>query len=225
MEGLIHQESLVTREQIIPEVKQEKKSIKPSLISFSESYDSFCVGIVDIVNSTQITARLTKDKACKYYEIFLNSMADIAFRHGATIVKNIGDSLLFYFPVKGKELSKFISQIVLKCGMDMLESRNDVNILMQSKDLPRVNYRVSFDYGEIMIACELSTQRIDIFGTPVNMCSKINHFAKPNEMVIGGDLYEITKSAEYTYKEVKACSAGFKFPYPIYVVHGVTKPL
>lgn len=37
----------------------------------------FCVGIVDIVNSTKTVAKIKPDKIPKYYEIFLNNMAKI----------------------------------------------------------------------------------------------------------------------------------------------------
>src|SRR6267378_2828857 len=67
-------------------------------ITFVEGYTSCCVGIVDIVNSTRITSKLVNDKLCKYYSIFLNTMADITRDFGAKVVKNIGDSLLYYFP-------------------------------------------------------------------------------------------------------------------------------
>jgi hypothetical protein len=34
----------------------------------------------------------------------------------------------------------------------------------------------------------------DLFGSTVNLCSKINAKAEPNGMVIGNNLYQITKS-------------------------------
>ena len=47
------------------------------VVDFLETSQSYCVGIVDIVNSTKIAATLNKKKLSKYYEIFLNSMAKI----------------------------------------------------------------------------------------------------------------------------------------------------
>ena len=37
----------------------------------------FCVGIIDIVNSTKTVAKLSQNKASRYYEIFLNTMAKL----------------------------------------------------------------------------------------------------------------------------------------------------
>ena len=59
----------------------------------------------------------------------------------------------------------------------------------------------------------------DMLGPPVNMCTKINHAAKTNGAVIGGDLYTMVKSFnDYKFKKVEEFSLGFKHSYPIYSV-------
>ncbi|MGC2482946.1 MAG: hypothetical protein WA398_04230, partial [Nitrososphaeraceae archaeon] len=58
-----------------------------------------CVGIVDIVNSTKITANIgNSEDVAMYYSIFINTMASIARNFGAEVVKNVGDSVIFFFP-------------------------------------------------------------------------------------------------------------------------------
>src|ERR671918_1990407 len=58
-----------------------------------------CVGIVDIVNSTKITADIDdSENVAKYYSIFINTMAVIARSFGGEVIKNIGDSVVFFFP-------------------------------------------------------------------------------------------------------------------------------
>ena len=68
------------------------------LVSFSTQSQSCCVGYVDIVNSTKISASLPADKLPVYYGIFLNSMSKIIGKLGDKVIKNIGDCLLDYFP-------------------------------------------------------------------------------------------------------------------------------
>jgi class 3 adenylate cyclase len=59
----------------------------------------------------------------------------------------------------------------------------------------------------------------DLIGPPVNMCSKINHLAPNNGVVIGGDLYQSIKEIkDYTYSQKKGVSIGFKYSYPVYEV-------
>jgi two-component system response regulator ChvI len=68
-------------------------------ISFSTQSQNFCVCFVDMVDSTKITAEATnKEKVRKYYSIFINTMAALARDFDATVIKNTGDSLIYYFP-------------------------------------------------------------------------------------------------------------------------------
>jgi class 3 adenylate cyclase len=58
----------------------------------------FCVGIIDIVNSTKTVSKLSQRKSSRYYELFLNTMAKSLNHFNTKILKTMGDSLLFYFP-------------------------------------------------------------------------------------------------------------------------------
>jgi adenylate cyclase len=188
-------------------------------ISFSEKTFSYCVGFVDIVNSTAITAKLTNAKMCEYYSIFLNAMSKIAKVHDAIIIKNLGDSLLYYFPrtEDAIETDSFVD--VLECGLDMIEYRDMVNIVMAEHSLPSLDFRVSVDYGPVSIATTPISQTLDIFGPTVNLCSKINGSASPNSMVIGGDMHQIVRSfKQYHFGVVGQCVMGLKLKYPTYVV-------
>ena len=155
-------------------------------ISFTGVSKSCCVGVVDIVNSTAITAKLSNANMCEYYSIFLNAMSKIVKSYGATIVKNIGDSLLYYFPntIDGEDKSALVE--VLECGLRIMDSHKVMNLILAESGLPPLDYRISADYGMVSIAS--LTSKIDdedMFGPTVNLCSKLNSAANPNSMVIG----------------------------------------
>ncbi|HSD04551.1 MAG TPA: adenylate/guanylate cyclase domain-containing protein [Nitrosopumilaceae archaeon] len=192
------------------------------VISFSGIYKNYCVCIVDAVDSTKITASLPKIKTCKYYGIFLNSMAMIAKEFGASIVKNIGDSLLYYFPHTFDVSRTDPFGDVLECGMEMIKLRSVINEKMFDAGLPPISYRISADYGSIMTAKSENSSINDIFGSPVNICAKINSLAKPNGMVIGSDLYQIVKSFPgYHFQSITSYSAGLKLQYPVYCITSI----
>lgn len=187
------------------------------MVAFSGRTQNYCVGLVDIVNSTKITAGLGINSA-KYYEIFLNSMAKILSRFGGFVVKNIGDSLLFYFPESSKPNKKFSFMCCLECCLGMVESHEKICNRMREEHLPCVDYRISADYGSVMLM-NINFNNIDMIGSPVNLCSKMNHSAPINDMIIGGDLYEMVKSFnDYHFKNHKSLSLGFKLSYPLYGV-------
>ena len=195
------------------------KNALDSEISFNGGYKNYCVCIVDIVNSSKITAPLPKEKVCKYYSIFLNSMAMITKEFGGKVVKNVGDSLLYYFPQTSDDSNKHNFIDPLECSMAMIEAHGVINQKMREEGLPSVNYRISADYGSVVTAKTVTSANEDVFGATVNMCAKINRSAIPNSMVIGGDLFEIVKSFDgYQFEPVAVYSSGFKFEYTVYSV-------
>ena len=65
-------------------------------INYTQQY---CIGIIDIVNSTNETSKISSpNKLRKYYSLFLNTMSSVINNCNGKAIKNIGDSLFFYFP-------------------------------------------------------------------------------------------------------------------------------
>lgn len=202
--------------------KDSNPNMTPSdyLVAFSGNTENYCVGLVDMVNSTKIAATLANGKISEYYEVFLNSMAKILSRFGGFVIKNVGDCLVYYFPESSKATRKFGFMSCLECSLAMTEYHDSICKKMNQKGLPCVDYRVSADYGSVVLMTSNNSESMDMIGPPVNMCSKINHLATPNSTVIGGDLYSMVhKFDDYKFKEVKGFSLGFKHSYPVYELH------
>jgi len=193
-------------------------------ISFSSKSEKYCVSFVDIVNSTNITAQISHtEKIGKYYSIFINTMATLARNYGAKITKNAGDSIIYYFPKTADSTNKAAFMDVIECGLTMISAGTVLNTKMYEEGLPSIDYRISADYGRVGIVSSAISQNDDLFGPTMNICSKINSKALPNQMVIGGDLYQIIKSSshhrhDYRFKSVGEYSVGFKQMYPVYSV-------
>lgn len=201
-------------------------------ISFHSRSENYCVSIVDMVDSTRITARLSDSKKIlRYYSIFLNTMAAIVRGHRAKIIKNVGDSLVYYFPGTSNVGAWSGFKNVFECARTMIGAYKVINAKLEEAKLPPVDYRISADYGRVEIATSASSMAEDIFGPTVSMCSKINLKACKNGMAIGGDLYRVlTKSfpsilREHCFKETEGYSSGLKQSYPVYQVISKLQPL
>lgn len=195
-----------------------KISSSDYLVAFSSQSHSYCVGCVDMVDSTRISASIPPYKLPLYYELFLNSMAKIIGKFGGRVIKNIGDCLLYYFPNSmDSKISGFIE--CLDCGIAMCQVQSVLCNQLTTQKLPYLNYRISADYGEVLLMSTTDSSSLDMIGPPVNMCSKINRYAGTNEFVIGGDLYELVKKLSgYRFQSKQSCNVGFKFSYPVYSV-------
>jgi len=68
-----------------------------------------------------------------------------------------------------------------------------------------------------MSIMKFNSSSVDLIGTPINICSKINPQAPVNGIIIGGDLHEIVKDFDgYYFKKAEPFSVGLKNSYPIY---------
>lgn len=193
------------------------------IVSFSGIPQFFAVGFVDIVNSTNITANLSFVKASLYYSIFLNSMSVIVKASGGSVVKNIGDGLMFYFQENGNSSGNKVFTNLIECGMNMIDVRDLINERMLEFDLPELNFRVSADYGCILVADSKTSFNKDLFGSPVNTCYKINSLAYPNTMVVGQTFYQHAHSIHgYDLKKISTCILLARNRYEVYEVKCLT---
>jgi class 3 adenylate cyclase len=196
-----------------------KKTSSDYLVSFSGQSESYCVGMVDIVNSTKITHQMSHDKIAQYYQIFLNSMGSILGRFGGIVIKNIGDSLLYYFPESSKHKRKYGFMSCLEANLAIIEEYQAISNQLLEHTLPSLDYRVSADYGPCMIMQSSNSSVTDMVGPAMNMCSKINRSAAVNGIIIGSDFYEVVKDFDdYEFKRAGEHSIGLKHSYPLYSV-------
>lgn len=194
-------------------------SVADYLVAFSGNTERYCVGLVDMVGSTRTAATIGNKKISAYYQIFLNSMSRILSRFGGFVIKNVGDCLLYYFPESSKSDRKYGFMSCLECSLSMIEYHDAICKKLNREGLPTVDYRISADYGSVVLMRSNSSASIDMIGPSVNMCSKINHAAPANGAVIGGDLYSMVRGfSDYKFKELGNFSLGFKHSYPVYEV-------
>ncbi|MEJ2260370.1 MAG: HAMP domain-containing protein [Nitrosopumilaceae archaeon] len=208
------QESLI-------EIKEKEDVIKQQediLLQFSDYSEKYCVCMVDIMNSTKITSQLSDSQTSEFYRIFLNSVALTVRNFGGIVVKNIGDALLFYFPVLHSE-NELTMKKCLNCCLTLGESHKDIVKKLNEEGLPSINFRTSATFGQVRIARTSTSSVNDIFGTTVNRCAKINRTAPANGLIIGEEFYENAKNLEnYNFKKIESDIVSPEHDYIGYLV-------
>lgn len=201
------------------EIKEKEEVIKQQediLLNFSDHSENDCVCLIDIKDSTKVTSRLSDSQSSKLYSTFLNSMASIVRTYRGTVVKNIGDALLFYFNNPDLTDEKEFKNII-ECCLAMSEAHSEINKKLNKEGLPSVDYKISATYGSVRVAKIVNSDINDIFGTTVNKCAKINQYAPVNGFVIGKDLYEIVKN-QNDYNFTKILDSNHEFGFIVYEV-------
>ncbi|MDH3617399.1 MAG: HAMP domain-containing protein [Nitrosopumilus sp.] len=205
----------------IIEIKEKEDVIKQQediLLQFSDYSEKYCVCMIDIMNSTKITSQLSDSQTSEFYRIFLNSTALIVRNFGGIVVKNIGDALLFYFPIIHSEKELTIKKC-LNCCLTLGESHKDIVTKLQKEKLPIFDYRTSATFGIVRIARTSTSSVNDIFGATVNRCAKINRTAPANGLIIGKEFYENAKNLEdYVFKKIESDIVSPEHGYIGYIV-------
>ncbi|HET7406833.1 MAG TPA: adenylate/guanylate cyclase domain-containing protein [Mycobacteriales bacterium] len=126
---------------------------------------SLGVGFADLVGFTSLSRRLTETELAGLVESFESQAADIVAAHHGRVVKTVGDEILFVAerPVDVAEIGLALAEII-----------------GDEADLPPV--RVGLACGTVL------TRLGDVYGTPVNLASRLTSLARPGTVLVDRDL-------------------------------------
>lgn len=192
---------------------------------FIHSSKKCCVGFIDLVNSTVDTLSIIDNvKVEAYYSLFINSLTKIIKNYEGDVVKNIGDCLLFYFPKTSNNNNLKEFNKVIECCFEILDNRKIINEYLIKENLPTFSYRITVDYGALNFALSGSYSQIDIFGSIVNICSKLNSSVPiADKLIIGDNLYHFLSSFaiilnEYDFSFIDKYKITEQNNYGVYAV-------
>lgn len=175
----------------------------------------------DVVNSSQKIKTLSSEAKEEYYKMFIENTSELIQDHGGYVLKNVGDCVLGFFP-SGKHFAENHDSAV-SCGLairDMIQ--NSLSPHFVGRKLPSIACRIGADFGSSRVSRLTSNggySAVDMFGDVINAASKISHYAKPNQMVIGYNLLTHLMSMDcFDFKPTSHFDLIGKRDYEVYVV-------
>jgi adenylate cyclase len=124
------------------------------------------VGFADIVSFTETSRNLDERELARLVERFEETASDVVAEHGGRIVKTLGDEVLYTAetPALGAEIGLRIAEAVRADGA--------------------TDVRVGMAYGLVL------TLMGDVFGTTVNLASRLTSIARPGTVLADAQLAE-----------------------------------
>jgi len=176
---------------------------------------------IDIVNSSEKVKMLSSEAAGEFYQTFIENTSDLIEHYGGYVLKNIGDCVTGYFPCSKYYIENHDKAVL--CGLAMRDMIKDsLNPYLTERKLPSIACRISADFGAakvLLITSNGDYSAIDLFGSALNSAAKISHYAKPNQMVIGDNLFwELIHSEYFDFKLIHHLDLIGKQTYPVYLV-------
>ena len=151
----------------------------------------------DIVGFTQLTDELESEDLTDFLNDYLDNMATIAIRHGATIDKYIGDAVMIFF---GDPESNGPDQDAKKCVEMALDMQRYVreNALKWAKrhSFDRVlEIRIGISSGYCTVGNFGSEDRLDytVLGGVVNLAARLESAARPGSILVSNETYKLTQ--------------------------------
>jgi len=175
----------------------------------------------DIQGFTQLTDTIEPEALSTLLNEYFNEMSEIAIRFGGTVDKFMGDAIMIFY---GDPESKGNKQDALDCILMSLEMRNRMKRLQekwQSEGIYEpLKIRIGINSGYCTVGNFGSEDRLDytIIGGTVNLASRLESAAEPDEIMISHQTYVLVKDIVYCEKRDKINVKGIAYPIQTYRV-------
>jgi len=145
----------------------------------------------DIIGFTRLSEKMPPREINMILNQYFSKMTDIIFSHDGTLDKYMGDGLMAVFGApmeKEGDAERAISAA--------LEMREELAAMKRMLGPDRIfNIRIGINTGRIVAGNIGSPRRLDytVIGDPVNIASRLESLAEPNQILIGEETYRYTK--------------------------------
>jgi adenylate cyclase len=123
------------------------------------------VGFADLVGFTRLSKRLEEEELGELVEAFETTSADLVAAHGGRLIKTLGDEVLFVADDAGTAAD---------IGLRLIET--------MSNDETMPALRVGMAFGTV------TTRMGDVFGTTVNLASRLTSIAPKDNVLVDGEM-------------------------------------
>jgi len=147
---------------------------------------------VDLVGSTNMTLEMPGEKIAIIISSFAQEMAAVVRQHHGYVLKFVGDAVIAYF--EADENGLLASDNAVNCAKSMLSViQKGINPILNQYDYPDLMVKIGVDFGQnfvVRYGADAKQSQVDLMGPAMNIASKIQSMAKPNQILIGSDVYE-----------------------------------
>ena len=149
---------------------------------------------VDIVGSTKMSMRLPPDKLSTIISSFSQEMSYVIEQFHGYVLKFVGDAVIGYF-VEDETDKIPAAYETVACAESMIKVvKQGINpTLVEKTGLSEISVKIGIDFGSNVIVRYGADEKkayVDLLGPTMNVASKIQNLAKPNQIIVGQDAYD-----------------------------------
>lgn len=175
----------------------------------------------DIKGFTELTDSIESEPLTGLLNDYLNQMAEIALQHGGTIDKYIGDAIMIFFGDPETRGEKADALACVEMALAMRQRMREFQKKWQSLLLPKpLQIRMGVNTGYCTVGNFGSEERLDytIIGGQVNMSSRLESLAEPDQILISYQTYVLIKDTIACEPKGEIRAKGLAYPILTYQV-------
>lgn len=182
----------------------------------------------DIKDFSELSEEMEAEALTELLNHYLTEMSKIVTQHGGTIDKFMGDGLMVLF---GDSTSKGIKTDCLDCVSMAVAMKKRMLSLQQewhNQGIKKpLQIRMGINTGYCTVGTFGTSNHLDytVLGTHVNLASRLESAANPNEILISHETWSLVKDAIMCRDKGNVTVKGFSSPVKVYEVAGLRKDL
>lgn len=150
---------------------------------------------VDLVGSTTMTLEMPAEKIAIIISSFAQEMAAVIRQYHGYVLKFVGDAVIGYFISDEDDIyGTKATDDAVNCAKSMISViQKGINPILNQYDYPDLMVKIGVDFGQNIVVrygSDIEQSHVDLMGPAMNIAAKIQNIAKPNQILIGGDVFQ-----------------------------------
>lgn len=175
----------------------------------------------DLVGFTAFAENAPPERVAESIDAFLDLSVEAIFRAGGTLDKFIGDCVMAFFGAPVAQADHAVRAV--RAAVEIQEGLAAWNARRAAEGLPGFKARVALNSGPVVVGDIGSARRVDytVLGNTVNVASRLEGVAPPDEIVLGPETHRLLGGAFPTEPMGELQLKGLQQRIPAYrVVRG-----
>lgn len=180
-----------------------------------------CVFFSDIRGFTELSEEMEPEALTDLLNNYFTEMSQIALKHGGTIDKFVGDSIMIFF---GDPTSRGAKEDTLAGVAMAIDMRKHMQILRQKWRSQGIRTPLEIRMGLSTGFCTVGNfgaeNRMDytIIGKEVNLASRLESLSEPGEILVAFETFSLIKDKILCRDKGDITVKGFSRPVPIFEI-------
>jgi class 3 adenylate cyclase/HAMP domain-containing protein len=193
-------------------------------VEIASSRKKLTIFFSDLVGFTETTENLESEELTSILNRYLDEMASIALKYGATLDKYVGDAIIAFF---GDPETRGVAEDAKACVAMAIEMRQRIAELereWQDAGLERpFCARMGINTGFCTVGNFGSQDRMDytIIGGAVNVAARLESAARPGEILMAHETWSLVKDVVIANEVAPLTVKGLSQPLHVHEVQGL----